>query len=337
MPASFQPLSALEPDDLIEYLGREGHSPAIVRWKYFDQGFARGRERGYAWVKDGKIGGFIGLIPCRVKLATRTAEAAWTCDWSVQDPSGRGMGILLIRQAQLSSEYLLQLGGNEASNKIVSRMAALTVNDAGIVFHLLLRAGALLRTARRRYPGLPADAIGFLNRVPLRRPRKPSRVLRFAPGVWPELVATLEHSPPPTPVYDLEYLRWQIERCPELVCESCGGAQDGTNSAGALLWREKKAKEFWRMALWVRPGSAGAARELIRGTARHVYEQGGFALSMVVSRLDTELIQTLKDLHFVAAGRRRPLHILTAKKNDPDVQELRGLSFVDTDYAYRFS
>ncbi|MBV8514077.1 MAG: hypothetical protein JO260_02135, partial [Acidobacteria bacterium] len=63
MAPSFQPLSSLDPELLVEYLGREDFPADIVRWKYFNSEFNRGRERGYAWVKDGKIGGFLGLIP----------------------------------------------------------------------------------------------------------------------------------------------------------------------------------------------------------------------------------------------------------------------------------
>ena len=150
MASGFQPLSALDPDSLVEYLGREGHAAEAVRWKYFDSRFNRNRERGYAWVKDGKIGGFLGLIPFQVVVGDRVTDAAWTCDWSVQDPTARGIGILLIRQAQDKYEFLTQLGGNEATQRIISRLSSKTVNDAGIVFHLPLRLGAMLRVARRK-------------------------------------------------------------------------------------------------------------------------------------------------------------------------------------------
>jgi len=88
------------------------------------------------WLKDGKIGGFIGLIPFQVVIDGRAAEAAWTCDWSVQDQTGKGTGILLIRQAQANYEFLTQLGGNDATQRIISALAAITVDDAGIMFYL---------------------------------------------------------------------------------------------------------------------------------------------------------------------------------------------------------
>ena len=157
MASGFQPLSALDPDSLVEYLGREGHAAEAVRWKYFDSRFNRNRERGYAWVKDGKIGWFPRPDSFSSCGGNRMADAAWTCDWSVQDPTARGIGILLIRQAQDKYEFLTQLGGNEATQRIISRLSSKTVNDAGIVFHLPLRLGAMLRMARRKFPRLPVD------------------------------------------------------------------------------------------------------------------------------------------------------------------------------------
>ena len=149
MPASFQPLVRSIPNRSSNISAEKVIPAEIVRWKYFDSRFNRGRERGYAWVKDGKIGGFLGLIPFQVVINGRIADAAWTCDWSVQDQSARGVGILLMRQAQNKYEFLTQLGGNEATQRIMSRLSSMTVNDAGIVFHLPLRMGSVLRVARR--------------------------------------------------------------------------------------------------------------------------------------------------------------------------------------------
>ena len=155
MPSSFQPLSALDPNFSSNISEREDFPADIVRWKYFDSRFNRDRERGYAWVKDGKIGAFLGLVPFQVVLNGRVADAAWTCDWSVQDQSAKGVGILLIRQAQNRYEFLTQLGGNDATQRIVSRLSSMTENDAGVVYHLPLRVGSALRVVRRKKPKLP--------------------------------------------------------------------------------------------------------------------------------------------------------------------------------------
>jgi hypothetical protein len=340
MPSAFQPLSSIAPAALIEYLGREGNSAEIVQWKYFDSRFNRNRERGYAWVKDGEIGGFIGLIPFQVAVGGRVAEAAWTCDWSVQDQTGRGTGILLIRQAQENYEFLTQLGGNEATQRIISRLASITVNDAGIMFYLPLRIGALLRVARRRLPRVPLDSMNLVNRLPLRWPRRPAspNSVIVEPGVSKVLGSVLEPQQRGDiySLYDFEYLRWQIAACPILSSETCYIAGESTPRAAALVWRLKESTDFWRVALWSFKGAEKEVDVLFSHVIRHVYDRNGFLLSVVVSRLDTSSIDLLRSKQFLAAPRRRPLHIISSKRTGEAVPELWPLSFLDTDFAYRF-
>ena len=340
MASGFEPLSSLDPESLVEYLGREGHAAEAVRWKYFDSRFNRDRERGYAWVKDGKIGGFLGLVPFLVVAQNRVIDAAWTCDWSVQDPTARGIGILLIRQAQNKYEFLTQLGGNEATQRIISRLSSMTANEAGMVFHLPLRVGAVLRVARRKAPQLPVDALNFVNRLPLRFPRRPagSASVTFETGVSQVLSLLLEPARHGGIYsrYDFEYARWQVGDCPFLYSETCYVADGSTPKAAALIWREKASADFWRFALWSRGGAEKEMEVLLSSVIRRVYDAGGFLLSFLVSRLDQGLIELLRSKKFVAAPRRRPLHIIVSKKTGEPVPELWPLSYLDTDYAYRF-
>jgi hypothetical protein len=339
MGSAIQPLSSIAPAGLIEYLGREGNSAEIVQWKYFDTRFNRNRERGYVWVKDGKIGGFIGLVPFQVAIGNRMAEAAWTCDWSVQDAAGKGTGILLIRKAQDSYEFLTQLGGNEATQRIVPRLASITVNDAGILFYLPLRLGAVLRVARNRLGQLPLDSLNVVNRIPLRWPRLAASRNSWVvePGVSPVLGAVLEPQQHGGIYsrYDLEYIRWQIADCPVLSSQTCYCGGQPMPGAAALLWHQKQSTHFWRMATWVRNGSANEAELLLSRVIRHVYDSKGFLLSVVVSRRDTVFIELLRSKGFRAAPNRRPLHIISSNRQEP-VPELWPLSFLDTDAAYRF-
>jgi hypothetical protein len=340
MTAAFQPLSELAPELLVEYLGREGNSEATVRWKYFDSRFSRDRERGYAWVKDGKIGGFLGLIPFQIAAGGRTIESAWTCDWSVQDPAARGIGILLIRKAQDNYEYLTQLGGNEATQRIISRLSSKTVNDAGMVFHLPLRLGAILRVARRRMPKFPVDAVNLLNQVPLRLPRRPDgyRSARIEQGVSNGLRSFLKPAVHGDiyAQYDLEYMRWQVGDCPSVIAETCYAGKGPEDGAAALIWRQKTSPDFWRMALWSQSGADEALRTLLSIVIRRIYEQKGLVVSIVVSRMESALIELLRSKKFIAAPRRRPLHIIDSRKTGEAVPELWPLSYLDTDYAYRF-
>ena len=340
MPSSIQPLSALDPDLLVEYLGREDHSAEEVRWKYFDLRFNRGRERGYAWVKDGKMGGFLGLVPFQVVARDRVIEAAWTCDWSVQDPTARGIGILLMRQAQEKYEYLTQLGGNEATQRIMSRLSSMMANEAGMVFHLPLRLGAMLRVVRRKVPKLAVDGLGFVNRLPLRwlRGSESSENVTFEPGVSKTLRLFLEPAQHGELYsrYDLEYVRWQVGDCPFLFSETCTVTDGSTPRAAALIWREKASPDFWRFAVWSQEGAEKELETLLSNVIRRVYDYKGFLLSFVVSRLDQSLIGLLRRMKFLAAPRRRPLHIIANKKTGETLPELWPLSYLDTDYAYRF-
>jgi hypothetical protein len=338
MPASFQPLSALDPELLVEYLGREDFPADIVRWKYFDARFNRGRERGYAWVKDGKIGGFLGLVPFQVVLNGRVADAAWTCDWSVQDQSAKGVGILLMRQAQDRYAFLTQLGGNDATQRIVSRLSSMTENEAGIVYHLPLRVGAALRVVRRKKPKLPVDAIEIVNRIPVRWPRRISPdAVRFEPGVSEKLSAFLEPERRSEfyARYDFPYLRWQITDSPHLKAETCFDASGAEPRAAALIWREKQP-DFWRLAMWYRTGAEKEMDVVLASAIRRVFQSGGYILSFVVSRLDQSAIDLVRSKGFVAAPRRRPLHIIVSKKDGAPIPEMWPLSYLDTDYAYRF-
>jgi hypothetical protein len=338
MPPSFQPLSALDPELLVEYLGREGNPADIVRWKYFDTRFNRGRERGYAWVKHGKIGGFLGLVPFQVVINGRVAEAAWTCDWSVQDESARGVGILLIRQAQNRYDFLTQLGGNDATQRIVSRLSSKTVNDAGMVFHLPLRIGLALRVARRKMPKFPFDAIDLVNRIPMKWPsRVKAKAIRYEAGASEKLGAFLEPDRRGDfyARYDFEYLRWQITDSPHLTAETCSYVEGPEPHAAALIWREKQP-DFWRMAIWSRAGAEKEMDVVLSSVIRRVFENGGYILSFVVSRRDQTAIDAVRSKGFVPAPRRRPLHIITTKKDGEPVPEMWPLSYLDTDYAYRF-
>jgi len=338
MPPSFQPLSALDPELLVEYLGREEFPADIVRWKYFDARFNRDWERGYAWVKDGKIGGFLGLIPFHVVLNGRVADAAWTCDWSVQDQTAKGIGILLIRQAQNRYEFLTQLGGNDATQRIVGRLSAMTENKAGVVYHLPLRVGAALRVVRRKKPKLPVDAIEVVNRIPVRWPRRVSSdAVRFEPGVSEKLSPFLEPERRSGfyARYDFPYLKWQITDSPHLKAETCFDAAGPEPRAAALIWRERQP-DFWRLAMWWRTGAEKEMDLVLSSAIRRVFESGGYILSFVVSRLDQAAIDLVRSKGFVTAPRRRPLHIIASKKDGAPIPEMWPLSYLDTDYAYRF-
>jgi hypothetical protein len=198
----------------------------------------------------------------------------------------------------------------------------------------------MLRVARRKVPKLPVDGLSFVNRLPLRWPRgsTSSDNVTFEPGVSKILGLFLD---PPQhgelySRYDLEYVQWQVGDCPFLFSETCTVTDASTPRAAALIWREKASPDFWRFAVWSREGAGKELETLVSSVIRRVYDYKGFLLSFVVSRLDQSLIGLLRRRKFLTAPRRRPLHIIASTNTGEGVPELWPLSYLDTDYAYRF-
>jgi hypothetical protein len=214
----------------------------------------------------------------------------------------------------------------------------MTENDAGVVYHLPLRVGAALRVVRRKKPNLPVDAIEIVNRIPVRWPgRVRSDAICFEDGVSEKLAAFLEPERRSDfyARYDFEYLRWQITDSPHVKAETCFHMGGSDPHAAALIWRERKP-DFWRLAIWWRTGAEKEMGMVLSSAIRRVFESGGYILSFVVSRLDRAAIDLIKSKGFVAAPRHRPLHIIVSNKNLGPIPEMWPLSYLDTDYAYRF-
>ena len=84
--AQIVPLSSVRQELLLAYLGPRGFSEAVIRWKYFDDGFNRGRERGFCAVEHDEMVGFIGMIPVELRRCDEVRSDNWLCDWSIRDP-----------------------------------------------------------------------------------------------------------------------------------------------------------------------------------------------------------------------------------------------------------
>lgn len=334
------PLTEVSPELLRDFLGRVGMTPEVADWRYLDRDFNQGRNRGYAWVPRNRIEGMIGLIPFRVAGGGSTRPANWSSDWILSDPTANpGMGILLLRRAIEGSGDLFALGGNENTRKLLPRIARHTVPDAGISLHLPLRSGAFLRRAERlsMLRGLPKPKLVYM--IPLRWVRKSARgpAVNTEPGVAPRIAPLLEGSGEGwRPYYDMSYLEWQIGRSPLLESYSSYSLSEGEPQAAALYWRPRASSDFWRLAVWCRKDHREHLASVIGTAVSEIYQRRGMAVSVILSCLDTEVRAGLRSAGFFAAGRRRPLYVCAGKESDGAVRELRGLSYLDTDLAYRF-
>lgn len=340
MPPSVVPLSGVPAELLREFLGRVGMTAEVADWRYLDQDFNRGRNRGFAWLRGDRIEGMIGLIPFQIAGGGPARQVNWSSDWILADPgSNPGMGILLLRRAIESSTTLFALGGNENTRKLLPRIAARTIPDAALGLHLLLRAGAILRRAEQKgkLGWLPKPRLLYM--IPLCWVPKSgsSSEIRTESGVSREIAPLLDrrHAEGWSPRYDFTYVSWQIGRSPLICCWTSYCLSGGEARAAAVYWSPAGSSDFWRLAVWYESGHRDRLDAVLRQAVSEIYRRGGMAVSAIVSRLDTEVQSALRARGFLPFGRRRPLYVCTGQDDTP-VPELSGLSYLDSDLAYRF-
>ena len=339
MRVSVEPVSAVPAGLLKDHLQR--FLPAsVIDWKYFDPAFRPRGERGYAWMRDGRVQGMIGLLPFQAAGPAGRVEASWTCDWfveaSVRNP---GIGVLVLKEAIERAGLLLTLGGNEATSRLVPRLATHTVPGAGVEMSLSLTVGGTVsygRVARR----LPALTRLGLDRVRLARPAKavvPAGLcLKSSPGIHPSVVALIEEGPATgwAGAYDAPYLEWQ-ERCPVIeVASTC--ALDGARArAAALFWRARDDARRWRLALWMREGEEPACAAVLHETTQQIERGNGQVVSAIVACEDAATRGVLARAGFGETDHRPPFYVLARASQTP-ITGFSQLAYTDSDLGYRF-
>ena len=338
MKVSIEPASAVPPHLLREHLLNYGLPAEIIEWKYFDRCQKRERERASVWVKDGTVKGMIGMIPFAVGRGGETIECAWTCDWFVADAAKHpGIGVLLLKAALQTAGLLLTLGGNEATGRLVPRMATHVVPAAAVELSVSLRLGGT-RTFRRLESRLPAALVRPFAQIQARR-RTVARggaVVGSEAGIAPALMRALSSATGAgngwVPTYDFEHLQWMLGRCP--VVEAASVYSTGTAPpAAAVVWRPTNGRR-WRMAVWQAPGSDSQAAAVIDEAVRLVDRQGGHAVSTLAARTDTATLALLSAANFQEGELSLPLYVLAA--GETPVHDVARLSHLDSDLAYRF-
>lgn len=329
-------LSGVDVASVRDYLAARGLDDEYIEWKYFDADFNAGRNRGYAAVRDGKLVGFIGLIPFSVSIAGHLIETAWTCDWSVDEAEANATaGLSLLKSAIRSCPQVFHIGGNAITHKIFSRLASHFDGEAVREYRLRLRLSSQIDRVASRVPAVGALRGIALGRVPLRplRHRPGSRSLDVVPGVAHELAgafAAQRRSTALYPVYDAAYVQWQVGRCPALECYSC--RSDG--GAAGLIWRSRAPSREWRMVLACPPEDAAGLPGVVRSLVRAAYELGADVVKVRAAAADAEawLGGVLTPVGFHVSG-RLPYFAFDAEARPGVDATMSGLSYLDVDEA----
>lgn len=340
MSITIKPLSQIAMSSVHDFLMSYQHESAVIDWKYYDRGFNRARERGFACVDNGRIVSFLGLIPFTVMHNGQAVDAAWSCDW-YRDPKASGpLGIMLIRHSLEAYPLIYSFGGSEMTKAIMGRLSRITIPTAGIEMYKPLRAGGALYALRRaahinKFPSLPAiDNI----RLPMSNWKSDGetnvRLLNSLPANFDGLLKSR-----PTdghlPGYDLSYLQWLLERCPAIAGGVCLVLRRDELIGAVPFWRPVGGRQFWRICLIPCGRDYRMLETGLRKTLRHIRDNGGWLVSLLASRVDRNVLDMARRHGFFRSNSRRPLYVLT-RKPDGTPQELEQLSYLDSDYAYRF-
>jgi hypothetical protein len=332
-------MSEADPPAVKEYLATRQIEPEIIDWKYFDARFNRDRERGVVWVRENKVAGFLGLIPFRAEKGGVRAECAWSCDWSVDPLQSGGMGLMLVKRARELYDGVFNIGGNENTRRIFPRLADRTVVDAGISLVLPLRLGSIFGLVP---PGILKRALirwKLLQQIPLRWVRDPSvSGVSIEAGLPPRVISMLGEPAAGDwhPLYDAEYVDWQLGRCPAITCWSCSISSESPLRTAALIWRSRSSSRYWRLAFCGAGDDLEKIEVLAGAIVAFVYAQGGIALFAMASHLEGDLVDLLARRGFLRRRSRLPFYVVRGRHPELPIEEFSVSNFLDADLAYRF-
>jgi hypothetical protein len=323
-----------------KYLSCHEVEPEIADWKYFDSHFNRNRERGVVWVREGRVAGFLGLIPfCVEKGRVCASQCAWSCDWSVDPLEAGGMGLMLAKRARDLYDGIFNVGGNENTRRIFPRLADRTVPDAAVNLVLPLRLGS---TFALLPPGVLKRTLSrqrLLQQIPLHWGRDRSRIgVSIEPGLSPRVISVLGDVGPCywQPLYDSEYVDWQLVRCPTVNCWSCWISSDSPPRTAALIWTSRSSTGYWRLAFCGVMADLERIEALTGAIASFVRGQKGIALFAMASHLESGLMNLLARQGFLRRRAKLPFYVMRGRNRELPLDEFKTLNFLDADLAYRF-
>lgn len=336
MKSSIVPLSAVSAKLACAYLMQQGMNAETARWKYFDETYNQGRERGFVWFSNERVRGFIGMIPVTVATPAGDRNMVWTCDWSVEEWNRNpGIGVRLLSKVQSTYGFVGGVGGSDYTQAIVPNMATRTVADAAVSLRLPLNLKPLLEAAERRLQFLPKLSRTALRQVPLRkrRPLKSGEV-RFEQGVSPALAPLFDQSAAGVCCvrYNLAHLAW-VGRRPGAVALSCLVGDARHPAAGALLLSHQNRSDQWQVIFRSNSNGGAALETLIASVVAKLVEMRASLLASIVSSRDEEVLNLLIVQGFRERS-RMPLYIPEGDGPGSCQEGFRHMSYLDTDLAF---
>jgi hypothetical protein len=246
---------------------------------------------------------------------------------------------MLLKRARELYDGLFNVGGNENTRRIVPRLADRTVPDAAINLVLPLRLGSVFARLPGGFVKRVLSQQNFLQHIPLRWVRRSiDDRISIDQGLSARVASLVEKTTGGQwrPRYDSEFVDWQLGRCPAIACWSCYCSSDAPLRTGALIWKSRSSKGFWRLAFCGATDDLQQVGALVRAVTSFVYEQRGIALFAIASHLEGDLVQMLAQSGFLRRRDRLPFHAIRGRKADLPTEEFAALTFLDTDMAYRF-
>lgn len=249
------------------------------------------------------------------------------------------MGLMLAKRARDLYDGVFNLGGNENTRRIFPRLADHTVLDAAVNLVLPLRLGSTFALLPSGVLKRSLSRRKLLQQVPLHWGRERRRIgVSIEPGLSPRVTSMLGDAAPRDwqPVYDSEYVDWQLVRCPTVKCWSCWISSDSPPRTAALLWTSRSPSGYWRLAFCGAMADLERIEVITGAIASFVHAQKGIALFAMASHLENPLMDLLARQGFLRRRAKLPFYIMRGRNRELPVDEFQTLNFLDADLAYRF-
>ncbi|MFN8545578.1 MAG: hypothetical protein U0807_15415 [Candidatus Binatia bacterium] len=168
-------LAESSPEAVFEFLETRMSARGRAHWRWkFQLGRDRDGRAFFHQAPDGRVTGFIGLLPTALHAPGRVVRATWFVDWATGE-GGVGAGVGLLRRAQATTDILLTLGGSPDTVAILPRLKWQRIDAPGMwILPVSGRTVAARAAGRSVVLRFPSRLVGALARWYFRPSRPPA-------------------------------------------------------------------------------------------------------------------------------------------------------------------